>query len=66
MQALSNSAIEPGIHQFKISMTLFGTMRRPASKQIVTVLASTRNGAKRILKSFYPRSSSYEIIEKSA
>lgn len=65
MHALSNSAIEPGIHQFKISMTLFGTMRRPAFKQIVTVLASTKNGAKRIVKSFYPRSSSYEVIEKS-
>jgi hypothetical protein len=66
MHALSNSAIEPGIHQFKVSMTLFGTMRRPASKQIVTVLASTKNGAKRIVRSFYPRSSSHEVIEKPA
>lgn len=65
MHALSNSAIEPAVHQFKISMTLFGTTRRPASKQIVTVLAATKNGAKRIVKSFYPRSSSYEVIEKS-
>jgi len=62
MRALANPAIEAGRKEFEVSVVLFGTLNRPATKRIVKVLASTGRGAKRIVKSFYPRSSSYEII----
>ena len=62
MRALCNSAIEPGTNVFDISLVLFGTVSRPATRRIVKVLASSANGAKRIVRSFYPRSSSYEVV----
>ena len=65
MRALANPAIEAGHKVFEISLVKFGTINRPATKQIVKVLASTTGGAKRIVKSFYPRSSIHEVLAKS-
>lgn len=62
MRALRNSAIESGSSLFEISLVQFGTMTRPATRRVVTVLAATANGAKRIVRSHYPRSSSYEVV----
>jgi hypothetical protein len=66
MRALCNSAIEPGTNLFEIALVQFGTVNRPATRRVVKVLASTANGAKRIVRSRYPRSSSYEVIAKTA
>lgn len=65
MRALCNSAIEPGTHLFEVALVLFGTMNRPATRRVVKVLASTANGAKRIVHARYPRSSSYQVIARS-
>lgn len=66
MRALCNSTIEPGINLFEISLVQFGTANRPATRRIVKVMASTSAGAKRIVRSFFPRSSSYEVLNKMA
>jgi len=66
MRTLSNPAIEPGKNLFEISLVQFGSTNRPATRRCVTVQASTAAGAKRIVRSVYPRSSSYEIVAKMA
>lgn len=65
MYTLSNSSIEPPRSLFQISLIQFGTMNRPATRCTVKVLATTAQGAKRIVRARYPRSSSYEIISKA-
>jgi hypothetical protein len=65
MRALCNSAIEPGTSLFEVALIQFGTVSRPATRRVVKVLASTARGAKRIVRSRYPRSSSYEVIGRS-
>lgn len=66
MRTLSNPAIESGTDLFEISLILFGSANRPATRHIVKVMASTAKGAKRIVRSFHPRSSSYEVINQTA
>ena len=66
MRTLCNPAIEPGTALFEIALVLFGTTTRPATRRQVTVQAATANGAKRIVRAFYPRSASYEILAKTA
>jgi len=66
MRPLCNSTIESGNNLFEISLVQFGTLNRPAMKRKVTVLALTAAGAKRIVRSFFPRSSSYEVVGKTA
>ena len=64
MYTLSNSSIEPPRSLFQISLIQFGTVKRPATRCTVKVLATTAQGAKRIIRARYPRSSSYEVISK--
>jgi hypothetical protein len=65
MYALCDSTIEPGTHLFEISLIQFGSMNRPAIRRVVKVLATSAQGARRIVRARYPRSASYEIISKT-
>jgi hypothetical protein len=66
MRPLCNPAIEPGTNLFDISLVQFGSLSRPAIRRKVTVQALTAAGAKRIVRGFYPRSASYEVLGKTA
>lgn len=65
MHTIANTAIEPGERSFVIDFVLFGTVTRPATRRKVTVLARTREGAQRIVKAQWPRSSEHKILEES-
>jgi len=62
MKSLSDQTIEKPEVEFAISFTLFGTLTRPASQVTVKVLAETRQGALRICKAYYRRSSDYRVL----
>jgi hypothetical protein len=65
MRQLSNCSIEPARKVFKVAFIAFGTVDRPALERVVTVLASTPKGAKRIVRARYRRSSSHRVIDEA-
>ena len=64
MDVVKDTSSESGERAFEVSFTLWGTERKPARKQKCIVMALTRRGVRRILKSRFPRSGNYEIAEQ--
>ena len=62
MRTISNSAIEQPDKSFVIEFVLFGTETKPASRQKITVMATTAGGAKRITKIRWPRSGEHRVV----
>lgn len=61
MRVLRDPQIDAGDVTFECQFTLWGSERRPASKQKCLVVASSRKGVEKILKKRFPRSDKYQI-----
>lgn len=66
MRALMNLAIEPAMKLFEVSVVIASLPSREASRQaarrVLKVLAQTPQGAIRIVRERYPRSSAHQIV----
>lgn len=70
MRALMNLAIEPALMLFEVSVVIATLPSRSSSRQAATrvlkVLAQTPQGAIRIARERYPRSSAHQVIAQLA
>lgn len=64
MDVLQNIGIESAERAFEVSFTQWGTERKPARTRKCIVMAVTRDGARRIIQSHFPRSGDYRITEQ--
>ncbi|WP_085315205.1 hypothetical protein [Derxia lacustris] len=62
MRALVNVTIEPALRVFEVSIDIIGRNASQASRRILKVLADTPQGAVRIARWRYPRSTGLRVL----
>lgn len=66
MQTMMNGSIEPPEREFVIEFVAFGNLTRAAVSRRIKILAKTRKGATRIVRTRYVRSGDYKVISETA
>jgi len=66
MRALVNVAIEPAFNVFEVSIDILGSNASQVSRRILKVLADTPQGAMRIARWRYPRSTGLRVVSMGA
>lgn len=65
MMVICNSNIEPAAVTFEVSLIQFGSINRAAVRRVVKVMASTAQGARKMVRERFPRSGNYQVLSRT-